>query len=235
MGDSRRQSQRTPTLVAVVAATAICVAAFALSFTALSDLAARSGITVPILWPAIVDGVVLAATVAVVAGASRFAWLLLVVGALVSVGGNVLHAALPEGALPVWLKAAVAAVPPVALLATAHLVVVLRNAPQDPAPVGLSDEGDRHEATPVAAALEPDAKGVHAVDTPGGAPQAEPVAVETLSRNDLGGATDGGDIKSRAMKMLAAGIPPRTVAEQIGVHRGTAYRWRNQIPAAELA
>lgn len=229
MGDRRRQAQRTPTVVAVVAATAICVAAFALSFTALTDLAARSGITVPILWPAIVDGVVLAATVSVVAGASRFAWLLLVVGALVSVGGNVLHAALPDGALPVWLKAAVAAVPPVALLATAHLVVVLRKAPQDPAPVGLSDEDDRHEATPVTAEL---ASG----DTPPppvAARQAEPVAVETLLQNDPAGATDGGDIKSRAMKMLAAGIPPRTVAERLGVHRGTAYKWRNQIPAVE--
>ncbi|BCN82783.1 helix-turn-helix domain-containing protein [Prescottella equi] len=231
MGDSRRQPQRTPTLVAVVAATAICVAAFALSFTALTDLAARSGITVPILWPAIVDGVVLAATVSVVAGASRYAWLLLVVGALVSVGGNVLHAALPDGALPVWLKAAVAAVPPVALLATAHLVVVLRNAPHDPAPVGLPDGGDRHMATPFAA--EPTSG-----DTPpppAADPKAEPVAVEALSKDDLGGATDSGDIKSRAMRMLAAGIPPRTVAERLGVHRGTAYKWRNQISAAELA
>ncbi|WP_236722513.1 helix-turn-helix domain-containing protein [Prescottella equi] len=185
----------------------------------------------PILWPAIVDGVVLAATVAVVAGASRYAWLLLVVGALVSVGGNVLHAALPDGALPVWLKAAVAAVPPVALLATAHLVVVLRNAPNGLASAGLSDEGERHVATPVAATMT----NGDTPTPPATASKAEPVAVEALSQNDPGGATDGSDIKSRAIKMLAAGIPPRTVAESLGVHRGTAYKWRNQIPAAEPA
>ncbi|MDH6679245.1 hypothetical protein M2284_003461 [Rhodococcus sp. LBL1] len=231
------QSRRTPTVIAVVAATIICVAAFVLSFTALTDLAARSGITVPLLWPAIVDGVVLAATVAVVAGGGRYAWLLLVAGALISVGGNVLHAALPDGVLPVWLRAVVAAVPPVALLATAHLVVVLRGAEHHATPAETADDDVEYtdvrlgDECPSVTAVE---VGRGIVSPPDVDAVAEPVATPEQGQRDAVTATGDDDTRARGMELLAAGATPREVADRLGIHRATAYKWRNQIPATGL-
>ena len=72
--------------------------AFWLSFTSLADLAARSGIGAgqAWAWPLIVDGIIVVATVAVVALAGQrsawYPWALLVGGALVSVTANAIHA-----------------------------------------------------------------------------------------------------------------------------------------------
>ena len=88
--------------VAVVTALAgtvfIAAGAFWLSFTALADLARRSGVDAgqAWAWPLIVDGIIVVATVAVVALASQrsawYPWLLLAAGALVSVTANAIHA-----------------------------------------------------------------------------------------------------------------------------------------------
>ena len=97
---------------------------FWLSFTSLADLAARSGIGAnqAWAWPLIVDGIIVVATVAVVALAGQrsawYPWALLTGGALVSVTANALHAVVAADAdVPGVLAAAVAAVPPVVLLA----------------------------------------------------------------------------------------------------------------------
>lgn len=218
--------------VAVAGTTAICAAAFVLSFAALTDLAARSGVTVPWLWPAIVDGLILVATVAVVAGAGRYAWLLLLVGALVSVAGNVLHAGLPDGPLPIWLRATVAAVPPVALVAVAHLAVVLRRATvgiaaSEESPDGLDASvgcavpritdtyGETHTPAPrpiVDQEPEPDEHGRL---------PAERAQSPILAPADT--------LKARALQLLHHGIEPRAVAHQLGVHRTTVYRWRREV------
>lgn len=89
--------------VAIAGTTAICAAAFWLSFAALTDLAHRSGVTTPWMWPLVVDGLIIVATVAVVGRAGRYAWTLLLAGAVVSIAGNVLHAAVPDTELPTWL------------------------------------------------------------------------------------------------------------------------------------
>ena len=78
--------------VAVVTALAgtvfIAAGAFWLSFTALADLARRSGVDAgqAWAWPLIVDGIIVVATVAVVALASQrsawYPWLLLAAGAV---------------------------------------------------------------------------------------------------------------------------------------------------------
>jgi len=106
--------------------------AFWLSFTALRHLAIRAGIAEQQAWawPLIVDGIIVVATVAVVALRQRkgqkYSWLLLISGALVSVTANAIQAAMPAGmALPAPLAAAVSAVPPIVLLAITHLTVVL--------------------------------------------------------------------------------------------------------------
>jgi hypothetical protein len=113
----------------------IAVGAFILSFAALTDLAERSGIEAHLawIWPIIVDGMIVAATVAIVAlnGHSRramvYPWTLLFFGAIVSTAANSVHAILTvdnlRSGIPPLVSALVAAMPPVVLLAITHLTV----------------------------------------------------------------------------------------------------------------
>lgn len=117
---------------AVAGTVFIAAGAFWLSFTSLADLAARSGITVDQawMWPLIVDGIIVVATVAVVAlsgkRSSWYPWTLLASGALISVTANAIHAVVAADAdVPRVLAASVAAVPPLVLLSITHLTVVL--------------------------------------------------------------------------------------------------------------
>jgi Protein of unknown function (DUF2637) len=116
---------------AVLITVGIGAASFVLSFAALRDLAARAGISERLawLWPLIVDGTILQATMAVVALAGRrdqhrsrrYFWIVLASSAAVSVGANALHAVIPGSApLSPWLAAAIAVVAPVSLLASTH-------------------------------------------------------------------------------------------------------------------
>jgi hypothetical protein len=120
---------------AVAATVLIAVGAFVLSFAALTDLAQRSGIDANLawIWPIIVDGMIVASTVAIVAlnGHSRramiYPWSLLFFGAIVSTAANSVHAILTVGnmdtGIPPVVSALVAAMPPVVLLAITHLTV----------------------------------------------------------------------------------------------------------------
>ncbi|WP_193119643.1 DUF2637 domain-containing protein, partial [Brachybacterium tyrofermentans] len=82
-------------VLAVTGTILLALGAFWLSFTTLRDLAVLSGVPEgqAWMWPLIVDGVILEATISVVAlrdsarTARRFAWLLLGAGAGVSVAG----------------------------------------------------------------------------------------------------------------------------------------------------
>lgn len=128
---ARRWAVRT----AVAGTVFIAIEAFWLSFTSLADLAARSGIGAgqAWAWPLIVDGIIVVATVAVVALAGQkaawYPWALLIGGAVVSVTANALHAIVAADAdVPALLAAAIAAVPPVVLLAITHLTVILTRA-----------------------------------------------------------------------------------------------------------
>ncbi|MFL4472537.1 DUF2637 domain-containing protein [Paeniglutamicibacter sp. MACA_103] len=120
---------------AVAATVLIAIGAFVLSFAALTDLAQRSGIEANLawIWPIIVDGMIVASTVAIVAlnGHNRramiYPWTLLFFGAFVSTAANSVHAILTVGAMqsdiPPVVSALVAAMPPVVLLAITHLTV----------------------------------------------------------------------------------------------------------------
>jgi len=118
-------------VAAVVITVGIGAASFVLSFAALHDLAARAGIPLQLawLWPLIVDGTILQATMAVVALAGypqqdlsrRYFWIVLSSAAAVSLGANALHAVIPASApLSPWFAAAIAIVAPIGLLATTH-------------------------------------------------------------------------------------------------------------------
>lgn len=120
-----------------VAGTALlAVGGFVLSFAALRDLAVRVGMPADLgwIWPLLIDGMIVESTLAVVALSQRgsrqavwYAWFLLAVGAVVSVGSNGVHAMLTGHG---WAGAAAASVPPVVLLATTHLTVLLMAAPE---------------------------------------------------------------------------------------------------------
>lgn len=121
---------------ALILTSLIALGAFWLSFTALTDLAVRAGVSPSQawVWPLIVDGVIVVATVAVIAlvghgrAVSAYPWALLLAGAAVSVLANVAHAVLiSDGSVPAALAGAVAAVPPATLVASTHLSAVLLN------------------------------------------------------------------------------------------------------------
>ena len=129
---SRAAGRRWAVVTAVSGTVFIAAGAFWLSFTALVDLAARSGVGAgqAWAWPLIVDGIIVVATVAVVALAGQktawYPWALLIGGAAVSVAANAIHAVVAADAdVPGVLAASVAAVPPVVLLAITHLTVLL--------------------------------------------------------------------------------------------------------------
>ncbi|MGK2881196.1 MAG: DUF2637 domain-containing protein [Mycobacterium sp.] len=130
LAGSRRVLRRTRAAAVLITA-GIGVASFVLSFAALRDLAQRSGIPEHLawLWPLIVDGAILQATMAVIVLAGfqdqrrnrRFFWAVLTCSAAVSVGANALHAVIPADAvLSPWWAAGIAVVAPVSLLASTH-------------------------------------------------------------------------------------------------------------------
>ena len=127
----------------VVGTGLLALGGFTLSFAALRDLAVRVGMPADLgwIWPLLIDGMIVEATLAVVALAQRgsravwYAWFLLAVGALVSVGSNGAHAVITGHG---WAGAAAASVPPVVLLATTHLTVLLMAAPDTTGSAGLT-------------------------------------------------------------------------------------------------
>ncbi|WP_345750896.1 DUF2637 domain-containing protein [Microbacterium rhizophilus] len=205
----------------IVAATSgtvlIGLGAFWLSFTALADLARRSGIAPELswLWPLIVDGVIVVATISVVAlsrygaGATRYAWTLLVGGAAVSVSANVTHATVAASAeVPGAVAAMVASVPPIVLLAITHLTVVLtryRQGPRAPAaslrPIGDADDGFT-QLSAASKALE--------------RPSARPPRVQADQRHGL---------PAKARVLRTQGLSNRRIASDLGVHPSTVGRW----------
>lgn len=134
----------------------IGLGAFWLSFVALADLARRSGIAAgqAWVWPLLVDGLIVVATIAVVAldGHTRawYPWTLLIAGAVVSVIANAMHSLVAadtsvpgvlvaaDASVPGVLAAAVASVPPLVLLASTHLTVVLIRSAHRREPAGMA-------------------------------------------------------------------------------------------------
>lgn len=210
--------RRWAAMTAVAGTVFIAAGAFWLSFTSLADLAARSGIGTgqAWAWPLIVDGIIVVATVAVVALAGQrsawYPWALLTGGALVSVTANAIHAVVAADAdVPGILAASVAAVPPVVLLAITHLTVILTRPPA-PEPHG----------TNVA---------MHAVET-----GVEPDQTQQLSdtEDDLldlasvppaAGPLDPTGRRALGWELRQEGWSNKRIARELGVHPSTVGRW----------
>ncbi|WP_280312288.1 DUF2637 domain-containing protein [Nocardia abscessus] len=107
-------------------------AAFRLSFSTLQDLAKIAGMPSGDAWlfPLIVDGTILLATFGVLVCANhkserRFFLGVLIVGSLVSVAGNSVHAVVASDSPLGWAAALVAAVAPISLLVDTHGLALL--------------------------------------------------------------------------------------------------------------
>ncbi|MBF6149356.1 DUF2637 domain-containing protein [Nocardia nova] len=148
---------RAARVFAVLVIVGVGAAAFRLSFATLRDLAKLAHIPASDAWlfPLIIDGTIVQATAGALVLAKSaerkfFTWVL-VVGALVSVAGNSIHAVAAGKELPAWLCAIVAAIAPISLLVDTHgLAVLFRAAQSNPVPVTASAVAEADEDAPTA-------------------------------------------------------------------------------------
>ncbi|MFI7192859.1 DUF2637 domain-containing protein [Nocardia nova] len=182
------RGMRAARVFAVLVIVGVGAAAFRLSFATLRDLAKLAHIPASDAWlfPLIIDGTIVQATAGALVLAKSaerkfFTWVL-VVGALVSVAGNSIHAVADGKELPPWLCAIVAAIAPISLLVDTHgLAVLFRAAQSDPVPVPAPAVAETEEDVPTAeeefaepAAPEPAAPVVPAAPV---IPVAQPIPV----------------------------------------------------------
>jgi hypothetical protein len=205
--------------------------AFWLSFTALADLAARSGIASgqAWAWPLIVDGIIVVATVSVVALAGQrrawYPWMLLAGGALISVTANAVHAIVSaDASVPSLLAAAVAAVPPIVLLAITHLTVILTRTPdeQGETPQVAVHQVSASDDTPSPAPAEASPE----LPAGGHMPELGRVSSE-IERTEVEQAADGSssDRREQARALREAGWSNKRIARHLDVHASTVGRW----------
>ncbi len=227
---SRLRGGRLPVVTAVAGTVLIAGGAFWLSFTALADLAHRSGIDAgqAWAWPLIVDGIIVVATVAVVALAGTrtawYPWMLLICGAGLSVTANGVHAIVAKGAdVPAVLAGAVAAVPPLVLLAITHLTVVL--ARHQPGEVtGEPEETPEPRVMPVAPPVPVSETGlleVSALEPPSTAEAAS----SDLARPESLETVESVPVREVAEGLRAGGWSNKKIARHLGVHPSTVGRW----------
>lgn len=181
----------------------IAVIAFVLSFDALRLVFVSSGINPLLSWggPLCVDGTILLCTWATWGfrkGHIRgrwYPWAGLVLFSLFSVTGNALHAWLNAGGmLPTWGAPAIMSIPPIALLYSTHLIVIIAGDRQDKlarttGKAAGPDDGHAGPAaaTPETAGTEPVRKeNSRAIPTPTAGPEpgkaTEPVPADPLDR-----------------------------------------------------
>nr|WP_084505797.1 DUF2637 domain-containing protein [Nocardia harenae] len=206
--------------VAVLVIVTIGVAAFALSFAALKELAimARTPRELAWLWPVIVDGTIIQATISmlVLARGPERRWFLgvLVCGALVSVVGNSVHAAMAGQHLPWWAAALVAAVAPVSLLVDTHgLGMLFRASNREPETVAELE-------TPAVVISEP---------VPADPPRPAPAPVrgrKPAARRDPAKV-------ARAIEMHADGVKFPEIAAALGVSPSTARNYVGKTRPAD--
>jgi hypothetical protein len=116
----------------------LAIGAFVLSFDALHALAIASAIEPGLawLWPLIIDGFIVTATIAIFSlrgrGGTWYPWAALILFAFVSVFGNSIHAVNNQATLGVnvWIASAVSAAPAIALLLSSHFLVIMISAPR---------------------------------------------------------------------------------------------------------
>lgn len=210
----RRQAPLWPLMALTVA---IALMAFILSFDALRTLAVACGVQPGLSWmfPLIIDAPVLAFTWATWVFKTRglgqaYPWAMLLVFSAVSLVGNALHAHPVETnglLLPDWGASLLMTMPPVALLATSHMIVRAASRSFDmddpePAAEAVPDvPRDMDDPAPAPGAPVEAEPAAEAVET-------TPVAPPEVPRN-----TDGPETVSEAP--AEAGPEPEPAAEAV--------------------
>jgi len=206
------RGRRLAVVTAITGTVFIAAGAFWLSFTALADLARRSGIDAgqAWAWPLIVDGIIVVATVAVVALANQsrptwYPWTLLAAGAVVSVTANAIHAIIAADTdVPAVLAASVAAIPPLVLLSITHLTVILTRPTTTP-------DADVIEEVPAETVVPSQAVAAPEVE------QAQPVELPVVSVRER---------REEATQLREVeGWSNKQIARHLGVHPSTVGRW----------
>lgn len=208
-------------VTAVTGTVFIAAGAFWLSFTALADLARRSGIDAgqAWAWPLIVDGIIVVATVAVVALASQhrptwYPWTLLAAGAVVSVTANAIHAIIAADTdVPSLLAASVAAIPPLVLVAITHLLVILTR-PITP----VTDTSSDVQEIALIGRTEAMVREAQ--------PETNPVPIPAVSM-----ASPSERRAEAAQLREMAGWSNKQIARHLGVHPSTVGRWFTPTPS----
>ncbi|GAA2829190.1 helix-turn-helix protein [Leucobacter komagatae] len=244
-----RRGGRLAVVTAVAGTVLIACGAFWLSFTALADLARRSGIEEgqAWAWPLIVDGIIVVATVAVVALAGTrtawYPWMLLICGAGLSVTANSIHAIVVKGAdVPAVLAASVAAVPPLVLLAITHLTVILtRHQPEHDPEMAGEEAAELHAEAPEVpggpvpvASLEP----TLLAPVLAAAPTTDAVRGPDEGDPPMPEQGRGGWSRREVAEVLrAGGWSNKKIARYLDVHPSTVGRWlphASTTPEAEV-
>lgn len=224
-----------------VAAVAVAALAFWLSFAALADLAARFGVPAGQAWafPLVVDGLVVVSTVAATAMHRHrwYAWALLIVGTVVSVAGNGIHAwhltASPIGV-------GIAVIPPLVTLAAIHLTIMLAQQGREtvaPLPMTSDVAGFEHESEDEQETSEPAPRPVTHLHV---APPVEPrdTGAEQATL-DLGVAPTtvavADTLRDEALRLVAGGLSVRATGEQLGVSKDKVHRWVKAHRDAQIA
>lgn len=208
----------------VAATLVIALLAFILSYSKLVGLAERAGYSpsMALLWPLIVDGLAVVATLGVLRlRDTRYAWFLLIAATLVSVIAAVASAMFPAGMLPPVAAAIVSVVPPLCLLAAPHLAVQLmrddRNAilsePGVVAPVE-SEVVAPKDVAPVAVERVADVAPTDVAPI-----EVAPIPTQLFAVPDR---------RTEALRLIAEGMSQRAAAKQVGVSDTTVRRWRKQ-------
>nr|WP_240539296.1 DUF2637 domain-containing protein [Bifidobacterium sp. SO1] len=176
----------------LVVAVILALLAFIISFDALRVVGLACGINERLAWmfPLIIDGSTLAFTWAAWAFKTRrlstvYPWLMLVLFSIISLIGNALHAHPVEVnglLLPDWVPPLIMTVPPVALLATTHMIVLA---------AGRSFDND-------------DLEWEH--DEPAEKPEAEPAADDFGALAEMG-EPEGTDTEDSSESAPAAVVP----------------------------
>jgi len=256
-------------VVGVLGTVALAAGAFSLSFTSLMHLALRCNVEASQAWewPLIVDGTIVVATVGAVAKSGHkgtgYAWLLLAAGSLVSVAGNALQAIRLPSDEPPWVAAAVAMIPPIALLASTHMTVILIR-PDEPKPTPHPDQAtpaETHSGVPETPATHnPQTPsigagtarvGAYDVSTMPGMPQhpasmgAPGLSVSPGTRpaprrqavvdgdDDVDGDGSRTFKAEKAQSMRLAGFSTAEIAEALGVSTGSVRRYLKPSPSTD--
>lgn len=245
---------RRPLYSAVAITGVICVASFVLSFVALWDLCTQAGQPRVLAWlfPVIIDGTILQATISVVSISTApgrqgrrdrvFFWFVLTIAALVSVAGNALHAYVTHAPnFSPLIAAVIATIAPVSLLGASHgLTILSRRAPVDrrdePAAFSVEEGSADFDEVDIPAAGE-GPREVHAQPAEDSSEDVRGLTEEADSGLTRQGAGEPGPASKpivfatdeervdHALRLHAQGMQVKDIAEVVDRNPSSIYRW----------